>query len=86
MVTRLNRVPDRWRRTTRVQGHATRAHFQELVSGVPVLAAFEITNTFRGSPVPVVVQRSRVLGVRWLPTPPAATRDRLGNVQGTPAT
>ena len=75
MVTRLNRMPDRWRRT-RVQGHGTRARFQELVSGVPVLAEFEITNMFRGSPVPVVVQRSRVIGVRWLSAPPA-TRDSV---------
>lgn len=70
MVTRLNRMPKEWSKNFR--GYGTRARFQELVSGVPVLAEFEITNTFRDSPVPVVVQRSRVLGVRWLATPPTA--------------
>ena len=68
MVTRLNRMPGEWVRS--VVGHGTRARFQELVSGVPVLAEWEITNTFRDSPVPVVVQRSRVLGVRWSGSPP----------------
>ena len=72
MITRLNRMPREWERT--LQGYGTRARFDELVSGVPVLADFEITNTFRDSPVPTVVQRSRVIGVRWLPSPPAATR------------
>jgi hypothetical protein len=75
MITRLNRIPREWRRT--LQGYGTRARFEELVTGVPVLAEFEITNTFRDSPVSTVVQRSRVLGVRWLPSPPAATRDTV---------
>ena len=70
MITRLNRIPGEWQRT--LQGYGTRARFDELVSGVPVLAEFEITNTFRDSPVPVVVQRSRVLGVRWVASPPGA--------------
>jgi hypothetical protein len=70
MVTRLNRMPREWRRTH--QGYGSRARFEELVSGVSVLAEFELTNTFRDSPVPVVVQRSRVIGVRWLASPPAA--------------
>jgi hypothetical protein len=74
MDTRLNRTPKEWDRN--VVGHGTRARFQELVSGVPVIAEFEITNTFRGSPVPVVVQRSRVIGVRWS-GPSATTRDTL---------
>ena len=70
MVTRLNRMPKEW--SGRFQGYGTRARFDELVSGVPVLADFEITNTFRDSPVAVVVQRSRVLGIRWLAAPPPA--------------
>ena len=41
-----------------------------------MLAEFEITNTFAGSSTPVVNQRSRVLGVKWL-TPPAAGRDTV---------
>jgi hypothetical protein len=75
MVTRLNRMPKEreWRN---MQGYGTSARFQELVSGVPVLAEFEITNTHRGSPT-VVVQRSRVIGVRWLPAPPATTPDAV---------
>jgi hypothetical protein len=75
MVTRLNRMPKEWSKN--FQGYGTRARFEELVSGVPVLAEFELTNTFRDSPVPVVVQRSRVIGVRWLASPPAATRDTV---------
>ena len=75
MITRLNRMPNEWRRT--FQGYGTLARFQELVSGVPVLLEFEITNTFRNSPMPVVVQRSRVIGVRWLASSPAATRDTV---------
>ena len=75
MLTRLNRMPKEWSKT--FQGYGTRARFEELVSGVPVLAEFEITNTFRNSPVPVVVQRSRVIGVRWLASPAAATRDTV---------
>ena len=36
MVTRLNRMPKEWGKT--FQGYGTRARFEELVSGVPVLA------------------------------------------------
>ena len=63
-------MPKEW--SGRFQGYGSLARFEELVSGVPVLADFEITNTFRGSPVPVVVQRSRVLGIRWSAAPPPA--------------
>lgn len=62
--TRLNRMPKEWDRS--FVGYGTRATYQELVGGVPVVAEFDITNTFRGSPAPVVIQRSRVIGVRWL--------------------
>jgi hypothetical protein len=73
MHTRLNRMPKEWDRN--VVGYGRRARFQELVSGVPVLAEFEVTNTFRGSAIPVVNRRSRMIGVRWL-APPTA-RDTL---------
>ena len=74
METRLNRMPGEWART--VVGYGTRSHYQELVSGVPVIADWEITNTFRGSSTPTVNQRSRVLGVRWS-TPPGPARDSV---------
>jgi hypothetical protein len=66
MVTRLNRIPAQFRA---LQGYATRARFDELVSGVPMLAEWELTNTFHGSRVPVVVETGRVTGVRWLDSP-----------------
>jgi hypothetical protein len=66
MVTRLTRIPPQFRA---LQGYATRARFDELVSGVPVLAEWELTNTFRGSPQPVIVETGRVTGVRWLDPP-----------------
>ena len=68
-------MPKEWANS--LQGYGSRARFEELVSGVPVLAEFEVTNTFRGSRVPVVVQRSRVLGVRWVASPTAG-RDTVG--------
>lgn len=71
MDTRLNRMPKEWGRN--IVGYGTRARFQELVSGVPVLAEFEVTNTFRSSAMPVVIQRSRVIGVTWS-APPDSTR------------
>jgi hypothetical protein len=74
LVTRMNRMPKEWSNT--IRGHGQRARFEELVSGVPVLAGVEITNTFPGSAVPVLVARSRVIGVRWL-APPAAARDTV---------
>lgn len=74
MDTRMNRIPKEWSNT--IVGYGRRARFQELVSGVPVLAEFETTNTFRGSAIPVVNRRSRMIGVRWL-APPATARDTL---------
>jgi hypothetical protein len=64
MVTRLNRMP---REFPNLRGYATRARFEELVSGVPVLAEWEMTNTFRGAREPTVVATGRVLGVTWAP-------------------
>lgn len=69
MVTRLNRIPPQFRG---LDGYATRARFAELVSGVPVLAEWELTNTFRGILEPVVVETGRVTGVRWLDSPNTA--------------
>jgi hypothetical protein len=66
MVTSLNRIP---REFPNVRGYATRARFDELVSGVPVLAEWELTNTFRGAREPTVVETGRVTGVRWLDSP-----------------
>jgi hypothetical protein len=73
MVTRLNRIPQEFRN---LSGYATRARFDELVSGVPVLAEWELTNTFRAAREPTVVERGRVLGVRWL-DPATAPRDTV---------
>ncbi len=69
MVTRLNRIPPQFRG---LEGYATRARFAELVSGVPVLAEWELTNTFRGVLEPVVVETGKVTQVRWLDAPDAA--------------
>jgi len=74
METRLNRMPGEWSRT--VVGYGTRSHFQELVGGVPVIADWEITNTFRGSSTPTVNQRSRVIAVEWS-VPPTTARDTV---------
>jgi len=63
MVTRLNRTP---RDFPNVVAYAAHARFNELVSGIPFLAEWELTNTFRGSPKPTVVETGRVTGVRWL--------------------
>jgi hypothetical protein len=69
LITRLNRIPREFRAL--LQGYATRARFDELVSGVPVLAEWEITNTFRGAREPTVVETGKVTGVQWLDSPPA---------------
>lgn len=63
MVTRLNRMP---RDAPNLVAYGTRARFNELVSGIPILAEVELTNTFRGSREPTVVSTSRATGVRWL--------------------
>jgi hypothetical protein len=74
METRLSRMPREWDRS--VVGSSRRARFQEVVSGVPVLAEFESTNTFRGSVVPVINRTGRMIGVKWL-APPATARDTV---------
>jgi hypothetical protein len=74
MDTRMNRMPKEWEGN--IVGFGRRARYQELVGGVPVLAELETTNTFRGSPIPVVNRRSRVIGVRWL-APPATAGDTV---------
>jgi hypothetical protein len=69
MDTRLNRIPREFRG---LQGYATRARFDEVVSGVPMLAEWELTNTHRGAREPVVVETGKVIRVRWLDSLPAA--------------
>ena len=66
MVTRLNRMP---RDFPNVVAYSSRARFQELVSGIPLIAEVELTNTFRNSPEPMVVATGRVTGVKWLDQP-----------------
>jgi len=66
MVTRLNRMP---REFSNLVGYATWARFNELVGGIPILAEWELTNTFRGSKEPTVVATGRVTGVQWLAPP-----------------
>ncbi|HEY9227642.1 MAG TPA: hypothetical protein VIP11_13385 [Gemmatimonadaceae bacterium] len=72
MVTRLNRMP---REFSNLVGYATRVRFDELVSGIPILADWEVTNTFRGSKEPTVVATGRVTAVRCLE---ASKPDSLG--------
>jgi hypothetical protein len=74
LVARLNRIPKEWSNT--IVGYGQRARFEEVVSGVPVLAEVEITNTFRDSPTPVVNRRSHAIGVRWLARPARDTLPR----------
>lgn len=73
MVTRLNRIPSDF---PNVVGYASRARFKELVSGIPLIAEVELTNTFRNSPVPMVVATGRVTEVRWMDPPRSDTSRR----------
>lgn len=61
LVTRLNRIP---RGMSRLADYTVRARFRELVGGVPVLAEWELTNTFRGN-APPWVQTGRSIDVQW---------------------
>lgn len=63
MVTRLNRIPPD---SPNVTSYAARARFDEISSGIPVLADVEISNTFRGARQPTVVATGRMTGVHWL--------------------
>ena len=69
MATRLNRTP---RDFPNIVAYASRARFSEVVSGIPILAEVELTNTFR-SGIAMVVATGRMTSVRWLEP---ATRDR----------
>jgi hypothetical protein len=70
MVTRLNRIP---REFPSLVAYASRARFKELVSGIPIIAEIEQTNTFRNSPAPMVVATGRLTGVRWVDPPGSDT-------------
>jgi hypothetical protein len=62
MVTRLNRIPAR---SPSIREYYTRARFSEIVSGVPVLAEWELTNIFHNNRPPFVYA-GKVTGVKWL--------------------
>lgn len=89
LVTRLNRTPPQNRALLE---YSVRAEFTELLSGVPVLAAWVLTNTFR-SGAPSFVQVGRVTDVRWddrwVPiagttrVPPPAASDSLSEQPST---
>jgi hypothetical protein len=61
LFTKLNRIPASNRL---LAAYTVRARFGEIVSGVPVLAEWELTNTFHGDRPPFV-QTGRVIGVTW---------------------
>lgn len=60
--TKLNRIPLSNRAMV---AYSNRARFGEIVSGVPVLAEWELTNVMRGTR-PNFVQTGRVTGITWL--------------------
>jgi len=62
LFTKLNRTPPQNRA---LREYSVRARFREIVSGVPVLAEWELTNTFRNSRPPFV-QTGRVTEVKWV--------------------
>jgi hypothetical protein len=73
LVTKLNRIPAQF---PALREYSVRARFSEIVSGVPVLVEWGLSNTYRNSRTPARIETGRVIGVKWLaPTPPR--RDRL---------
>ena len=60
--TRVNRIPS-FNRV--LLAYTNNARFNEIVSGVPVLAEWELTNVMRNNR-PGYVQTGRVIGVSWL--------------------
>jgi len=72
LVTKLNRIPSQNRA---LQEYVVRARFSEIVSGVPVLAEWALTNIFHDKRPPFVYT-GKVTGVRWLDSLPAR-RDSL---------
>ena len=73
LVTKLNRIPPQNRA---LQEYVVRARFSEIVSGVPVLSEWTLTNTFHDDDRPPFVYTGRVTGVTWLDSLPAR-RDTL---------
>jgi hypothetical protein len=65
VVTRLNRIPSRF---PEVREYFARARFDEIVSGVPVLADWELTNLFNDGRPPYFYS-GKVTSVRWLHSP-----------------
>lgn len=67
LVTRLNRIPEGM---DALEEYSVRARFREDADGVPMLAEWELINTFRNAS-PAWVETGRVTNVRWLdPLPP----------------
>ena len=61
LVTWLTRIPAGNRV---LRDYAVRARFRELVSGIPVVAEWTLTNTFHGNRPPFV-QAGKVTGITW---------------------
>jgi hypothetical protein len=61
LVTWLNRIPAGNRV---LRDYAVRARFRELVSGIPVVTEWTLTNTFHGNRPPFV-QTGKVTGITW---------------------
>lgn len=72
LVTRLNRIPEGM---DALEEYSIRARFREDTDGVPMLAGWELINTFRNAS-PAWVETGRVTMVRWLDplSPPNAHR------------
>jgi hypothetical protein len=62
-VTSLNRIPAQFRRAG-LQEYTVRARFSEIVTGVPVLDQWEVTNRFRSPKLPQV-EIGQVFNIRW---------------------
>jgi hypothetical protein len=60
---KLNRIPSQFRA---LEEYAVRARFEEFIGDVPVLASWELTNTFRDSRVAPRVELARTTGVKWV--------------------
>jgi hypothetical protein len=61
LVTWLNRIPAGNRV---LRDYAVRARFRELVSGIPVVTEWTLTNTFHGNRPPFA-QMGKVTGITW---------------------
>lgn len=63
MDTKLNRIPGQFRG---LREFSVRARFTEFVTGVPVLADWELTNTYRNSSIAPRVELGQVVNLKWL--------------------